>query len=334
MKNIDKKAILIPASLILVLIALMIVGTFFDLQISNALVDLKAGNYYTTNLFGRFFETIGETPIYLITAFSSAVIFHNFKRRGKSFVNIFFCVLSTLVSVGMLYYMSYKLFKYISIHFGFNHLLGGIGNTIAYGLLGAGFTFLLFYLTRKLPSSFLNKLLAWAFVVWGTALISQVITHNLKSLAARPRFRAMHVLGDFDLYRKWFEFQFEIPKLNEDWVNLLGASSDWFKSFPSGHTSAGALIITLTAIPSLFEKLNNKKTKILTFVCVSLFVASVMLSRIVVGAHFLTDVTFGCFTTIVSYYLAKLIVKIILSKITVSDLKEREKPCLIEESEI
>ena len=330
MKKINFKQLIVPACFFVAILTLLIVGTFYDFQISKALVDLPEGGYISNNVFGKFFEIIGEMPIYWITTFASAIIFHNFKRRGKGVANIVLCVLSLIVSVGLAYYMSYKLFKYFSQHFDFIQLSGGIGDKIAYAVLGVCYTALLFYLTRKLPSSFLNKMLIWAFIVWLTTLFSQVGTNLLKALAGRPRYRAMFVSGRFDLYRKWFEFQ-DAPAITEEWKLFYGATSDWFRSFPSGHTSAAATIIPLVLIPALFEKTNNIKSKIITCAVVTLYIALVMLSRIVVGAHFLTDVTVGCLLTFVSFLVSKLITKIVFSKVVIADLKERAKPCLIEE---
>ena len=330
MKELIKKNLL-PFVCLIVLLVLLIIGSIWDLQISQKLVALNEGNYYTHNIFGIIFETIGEMPIYLITAFASALIFHNFKRRKKSWFNLAVQIFAVLVSVALLFYMNYKLFKYLAIHLDFTEFIGETSDTIAYFLLGACMTFLLFYLTQRLPSSFLNKMLIWALIVWGTAFISQVLTHLLKAVAARPRYRAMFMMDDFTIYRRWFQFQWGIPEIEEDLVALYNASSDWFKSFPSGHTSAGTMVITLTLIPSLFTKTNTFTKKFITVFVVIAYVLAVMFSRILVGAHFLTDVTFGALITLGSTCLSVFIVKKVMKKITVTDLIERTKPCLIEE---
>ena len=330
MKKINIKNMLAPSIAIIVLLVLLAIGTFFDLDVSNALVSLPNGGYYSNNLFGKIFEIIGEMPIYLITAFACALLFHNFNRREKGALKLFVQIFTVVASVGLLFYMNYKLFKYFSQHFDFSHLLGGFTDYLAYAILGGCFTAILFYLTRKLPSSFLNATIVWAIIVLGTALLSQVLTHGLKDLAGRPRYRAMFVMGDFSIYRKWFEFQ-AIPEITED-LKLYCATADWFKSFPSGHTSAGACVVTLVGIPSLFAKTNNLKSKVITLVCVTVYVALVMLSRIIVGAHFLTDVVMGCLITVVSYLVSSFAVKKLFPRLKLNDLKERTKPCLIEES--
>ena len=331
MKALIKNNLMFVISMSLLLIFL-ILGTFFDLEISQRVVDLNEGNYYTHNLFGIIFEIIGEMPIYLITAFALAIIFHNFKRRDKNLTNIIIQIVSVIISVGLLFYMNYKLFKYLSIHLDFADLLGGNWDKLAYLLLGAAMTFLLFYFTQRIPSAFLNKMFIWAFIVCLTAAFSQVVTHLLKSIAARPRFRAMFIMQEFDQYRKWFQFQWGIPEISEDLKVLYDAGSDWYKSFPSGHTSAGAMVITLTLIPSIFAKTNTLLNKIITYIAVIAYIIAVMFSRIIVGAHFLTDVTFGAMITLASFELAKFLTNKLIKKVNLSNLIERSKPCLIEES--
>lgn len=332
----ENKKIIINLSAIFVLFAvLMILGSFFDLQISHAItkMDLTEGYYYSTTIFGRVFETIGEMPIYLLVAFSGAVIFHNFSRREKSTLNLVVKVIATLVSVGMSIYMFHKLFKYLSQHFGFADVLGDVWDIIGYILLGICFTFALFYFTKKLPSSFLNKMLKWAFIVCGTALISQIFTHLIKPLASRPRYRAMFMLQNFEMFKQWFEFGGAKPDLKDEWIILYEASSDWFKSFPSGHTSAASIVVTLTLIPCLFEKTNNVKCKTITWCVVIVYILAVMFNRILVGAHFLTDVVFGLFLTVCSYLISLLVVTKLFPKLNIKPLSENKKPIIVEQLE-
>ncbi|MBR4419578.1 MAG: phosphatase PAP2 family protein, partial [Clostridia bacterium] len=263
-----------------------------------------------------------------IIAFAGAILYHNISRREKKAINYLLRALAIAISIGMFYYMSYKFFKYISEHFGFSDLLGGSFDYISYALLGVAFTAILFYCTRKTPSAVLNKLLIWVCIVFATSLISQILTRIIKPMASRPRYRAMFVLQDFTLFKNWFEFQSK-PDIPEDWVVLYGATSDWFKSFPSGHTSAGSLVITLTLLPSLFDKSNNLKSKIIVNVVVLVYIFAVMLNRLVVGAHFLTDVTVGLFVTIISYYISLVVIRKIFSKVNITPLSEN-RPQIIE----
>ena len=302
-----------------VLACLLILASFFDLQISKKIADLKEGQYISSNLFGRFFETIGSTPVYLVSAFALAVIFHNINRRERTVSKIIIKDLIVVVSVGLLTYMAKQVYGYIADHFAFKHKLGAITDWIAYLLMGGILTFAFIWLTRKLSSEFLNNALAWAFIIILTALFSQIITQGVKSFWGRARFRTMNAIGDFSLYSDWFKF---VPKRKpDDMMLILGVASDGFKSFPSGHASSSAILIALTALPQIIPALNNKKYKIILNVSVFTFIALAMFARILVGAHFLSDVSLGAIITFACYLVATLIINKILSKHQIKPLK-------------
>lgn len=102
-----------------------------------------------------------------------------------------------------------------------------------------------------------------------------------KNLFHRPRYRL--ILQDLDgiKYVNWYERIDDILLLQDRY----GFETNEIRSFPSGHgysCAASALVF------SIFTK--NKK---FGFVLGSVFTIIVMLSRIVLGAHFLSDVCFG-----------------------------------------
>ena len=71
-------------------------------------------------------------------------------------------------------------------------------------------------------------------------------------------------------------------------IELIGKiSSDY--SFPSGHTAcATAIAIFLGAF--LFEKYKDKSSRVWITLCMTIYVSLVALSRMYLGAHYLTDV--------------------------------------------
>ena len=66
-------------------------------------------------------------------------------------------------------------------------------------------------------------------------------------------------------------------------------------SFPSGHTGNAACALLLGVLPVICQKLKGKEN-LLFFIGV-IFTLIVAFSRIIVGAHFLTDVTIGMSVT-------------------------------------
>ena len=95
----------------------------------------------------------------------------------------------------------------------------------------------------------------------------------------------------------------------------MGMPSDIYKSFPSGHTSAAAMAIVFGLVPHALG-VEKKSTISWVWIASIAFPVLVAVSRMVVGAHFLSDVTIGGLTTVVGY-----VVGLVLSPIVVKALK-------------
>ena len=84
-----KKTLLFWGLFIVIFGALLTVATLFDKQISDILAKpyLENGNYFSTNVFARIFEVVGEMPLYLFVIIASAIIIFSF--ISDSFSGIF-----------------------------------------------------------------------------------------------------------------------------------------------------------------------------------------------------------------------------------------------------
>ena len=81
-----------------------------------------------------------------------------------------------------------------------------------------------------------------------------------------------------------------------------GIEGEEFKSFPSGHAANGAVAMLLTAFVALRDSLRPRADLFLMLgFAWALLVA---LSRVIAGAHFLTDVTMGMAITFVTILVA------------------------------
>lgn len=325
--NFKKKAIIYS-----VLAALLIVATLFDLQISKAIADLGEGQYRSQNLFGRFLESICAAPAYLMSGFAGAILVQNLYRREKNTANIVLMVVLVILCIAVLTYMSKQVFGYIAEHFAFKHKLGGLMDWIAYIAMGMLLTLVLLWITKGFSSDFLNKALAWCLIVILTAALSQIITQGTKLFIGRARFKTMNAIGDFSLFTNWYQY---VPKRTPDeMMQILGITSEGFKSFPSGHATSSAIFFTLLALPQIVEKLNTKKGKIILNVCVFGYIAIAMFGRILMGAHFLSDVVMGCTITFTCYILSTLIINKITSKFLIKPLKAGKLNYRLEEEQI
>ena len=66
-----KTLLIIKIAILALLIALMALGTFFDLSISKGLADVGKGEYFSYNHFANFLEGAGELPTFILLGFSS-----------------------------------------------------------------------------------------------------------------------------------------------------------------------------------------------------------------------------------------------------------------------
>ena len=117
-----------------------------------------------------------------------------------------------------------------------------------------------------------------------------IIYEIIKTGLPRPRFRLIQEHIDGVDFHAWYD-----PIKNKDeLIETFGIYSDNFKSFPSGHTANAILSIAiLPGLAAVVPALRNKK-KVL-FVAGFVFGFLVLASRMVLGAHFLSDVSCGGF---------------------------------------
>ena len=303
-----KNKIILLCAVTVAFAALMAVASFYDLEISRKLSSLKEGEYYARGLFERLFETIGALPLFITVDFAAAVIFHSTIRgkrnAGATIVLILICLACLCVN----YYCFYQIFKYLSHHYGVEQSLGGITDAIAYFLLGGLTVGAVFYFTKEFSNDFLNKVRPWATAVLFIALFSQVTVQSLKVFSGRMRYCAMNADGDFSSFTNWFVFMGKRVSSDQRFP-----ATDVYKSFPSGHASAAAMSLSFLFFP--FYSFKNKKVAF-TVACVicSAFTVCAMLARIISGAHFLSDVVFGAYTTFLFAFVFTALVPKIFNK--------------------
>lgn len=293
-----------------VLLCLLIVATFCDLAISEAFVDLEIGKYYSKNPFAVFFEIFGEMPVYIVPSIALGVIFFYLKKISKlpDGIRLGVMIFIVVVSIGFNYYGSHKLIKYFNIHIA--DVFKGITRTLLEGALAVIFAALWFFIASLLKKEHLKNGAICALIVIFTTLFSQVAVQLIKPLFGRARYRTMNALCDFKEFTRWYEIN--IGKSVSDEQLAFGIEKDGYKSFPSGHTAAAAVTFSLMAIPKVFNL--SKKSDYIITAATCLLVAVVAFSRIVMGAHYLSDVTVGALITLVCYFLAELLVNKLLAK--------------------
>jgi membrane-associated phospholipid phosphatase len=268
---------------------LALIAAFFDLAINKAL-------FAPESLFGQFFANVGEFPSYLAAPAVGVIMFC--QRLGKSSRAqlIFKILFAALTAAGWYFFFSWVL----------GHL-SNVDYLAAYcAVFAAIFTFLSLFICYRVPIATMKKLFWFAVFLAITAICVNVVIQILKAIWARERFRVMvggydRALvpnGNYDGFTPWYLPQ-GFAKRGEDYMGaaeavdaLMGHHGDAFKSFPSGHTGAASVLMAIIILPDIMPKTLGRFKK-LFWIVPFVYIAIMGLSRIVMGAHFLSDVLFG-----------------------------------------
>lgn len=259
----------IDAAILAAILALcLLTGTFFDYQISSTLFN-------SFSLFGRFVEAAGELPFELTASVAGIMLVR--AARPDSKASKWLAVLGILVNVGL---AGYEIIgslrvggKLIAAQLVLTFALVIVANVIAYRL------------TRDTEPDELTRWALMVLAVWvAQATILNVI---VKPLWSRPRMRVIEVTPGLDFQPWW------VIGNPDKWSYIAaGVIKDGFKSFASGHTAHAAIGLMLAGLPAaaFTEKPSRRRV---VFWAAAVVAALVAFGRIVIGAHFLTDVSCG-----------------------------------------
>ncbi len=246
------------------LIALFVLLAFFDLPIMESL-------YNHDSIWARIFEFIGEQPFQFFTVFGGVLMF-KYRPKDVLWKNILFAALGVLLAVFFALYAGSQMFSYIK-ELGLGEKYWLLFLVASIYVAGA---FTLAYMIKDIDG---RKAFAFGVSVILLYTFIWVAMNAFKVLWQRPRWRYLVTTDDpLGGYR-----------------NVWEPSPGWpfrsfFASFPSGHTmnAAGGLVVAY-----FFKDKMSGKSYLLLRVFVYLWTLLTALSRIVVGAHFASDVTMG-----------------------------------------
>ena len=286
-----KKTIVSLCLFFLLFGGLLLTATFTDLQVSRLLTKhaLPAGQYYADDLFGVVFECIGTAPELLLSGVCAAMLAVWATRLLKhGAIRTLLILAGGAGTVGLYAWAFYDLFHYICRH------LPGDRSVPAF-LWGVAAFLALFYATLTLyavngfSDDTLRKLPRFACVTMGSILVALLLVNVLKNPIGRMRYRAMNVIDDYSGYTPWYVANGQPDKT---WMRETFGTADAFKSFPSGHTRAAAGTFYLVSLADVIG-MKSKRRRALLWCFAILFTGTVAVSRIVVGAHFFSDVLVG-----------------------------------------
>lgn len=240
---------------------LLAIFTFTDLQISQAL--------FTKNLYGRIFEVIGELPFVILTTIAAALLFR-FRCKKNIFVNIILAILSGLLIAMMGFMGGFMTANYLGDN------LGSVPGFVA-PLIGLVVVVVSVLVAYRVEEQYAKEALRYGAVAVVYFIAVLVVMNTIKTAWGRMRIREM--TDPVNEFTRWYV------------ITPRGGFDNKYASFPSGHTMNSAAVILLTLLPTFMPKLQKKDTmlRVIAYVWI-LLVGS---SRIVMGAHFASDVTVG-----------------------------------------
>lgn len=251
-----------------ILAVCLLVGSFFDYQISSALFN-------SSSLFGRFVEAAGELPFELTASIAGVMLVRSTRPDSKA--SKWLAALGVLINVGL---VGYEIIGSLRID----------GKLIAFQLvltfaLAIAANLIAYRLTRDADPDDLTRWALMVLAVWAAqAIILNVI---VKPLWSRPRMRVIEVTPGLNFQPWW------VIGNPDKWSYIAaGVIKDGFKSFASGHTAHAAIGLMLAGLPAAAFKEKPSHRRVVFWVA-AVVAALVAFGRIVIGAHFLTDVSCG-----------------------------------------
>lgn len=293
--RISKKALITIISCSGAFVVLMIIAAFFDLQINMALSNPES-------MLGQFMEYLGDSPAYLAPAVAFIILYQSVTKENK-FYNGAKIIFGILSFVGVAFFINFFMGKFF-----FEELMYKYLYLIVFTIFS---TVVALFITSRIDKKLMKKLAIFAIIIIAALALSQLIVTVAKGMWGRLRFRNMNEL--YEGFTPWYKLNFGASGREALVVtHPHHPDEDAFKSFPSGHTAAAAISFCFVALPDIFE--NLKKYKIWFYIAPAIFTVLVAFSRILVEAHFLSDVLVGGAITVCSVFLVRWLILMLVQK--------------------
>ncbi len=279
-----KKRYLVPfIALIGVFLTVMILTAAYpaiDYGISRALTSGGSVTYTIGNIIEIWAEPVSLLPMCFVIA-ACAVCFFRLKDKAvHKIVAFVFFAAGAVLSEQVIYRIARYYCKLTDITKPWTvqpgpFLSDNLWFKAVCTAAGVCMFALMVFFASKIKQAALKKLLRVFIFIIITLAVELILIEGLKNVFGRMR------------YREWINTGLD----SFPWYRINGKPvSDAFKSFPSGHTANALLILPITFI---FDALGKVKTGRALRICHLFWMIAVMTSRIMAGAHFLSDVCGG-----------------------------------------
>jgi len=257
---------------LLCLVAILVVFaiTPWDYNISVALIN-------EDSWWAEFFNRFGELPSNAALLLGTTILVGCCKKESNPMSRLFY-------GVGVLLMLAFSLYTvYEPMSYTYSHSLTEIPIVVLIlaFLLGLSIFLGLLYWTFNKDHTVFENIKKEAITLLLVAVVSIALVNILKITWARPRMRSIDSIDDF---RYWFQLN---PFTNNNEL----------KSFPSGHTANGMVMIVFVIFTPYINWLKRKP--FIVFAVIWGILGA--LARIVLGAHFFTDVIVSLYITLFSF---------------------------------
>lgn len=223
--------------------------------------DLKIAEkiYNPDMVWANMFKVIGEFPIYFGLLLFGVTYYH--LSTKKMLKNIF--AVETFASVFLIVLMPARyIFRM---------------NILSVSIIALVSIFLFFIIMKtsyKIDKNVYDKIKGVALIYFVGIIIQLIVVYSMKLCWSRVRFLELN--EDMSNFTRWYVI---------NWFEGTGTS------FPSGHTSGATNILYLSLFTPLFTE-DKKKNVIVECLCF-MFIGATAISRLILGKHYLSDVTFA-----------------------------------------
>lgn len=271
------------------LVVLLVVGTFADYQIAQFV-------YAPGNPLVIFVSTLGLFPMAYPACVLLGVLAQRSLASSKSQV---LRVLGAIVCAALAVLFGALITRAVlSVLEGFGGMVGqelpkNVRMVIG-GVIGAALCALGFKAGKENDASDLARRVLMVVVVLAVTFAAVEV---VKIFMARPRPRLLFAGYEGIEFSPWYH-KFSGA---EEFMANYGIEKDAFKSFPSGHSlQAASVLVTFYGLSIVYPGLRQKLGIALAVEIV--FSLVVMACRMILGAHFLSDVSMGALVSVAAFF--------------------------------
>ncbi len=279
----QRRHFFIIASIILIC---LILASFFDLQIATVVFSKNNG-------FGLFMAASGTLPGYIGLSFFGGLllILELNNKKHHPIIRYSLMILGFITFALSFYLQAGEIISENSYNY---PKLTWLGYLISFPFTAGGFV-LGILLGKKVKTPYAWVVVLLVLLVCAVALVPGVTL--LKNIFNRPRFRTSI---EHDYFQAWWD-----PLSKSDrtfFMKQWGVGKEEFKSFPSGHTCCAAITMCMVVfLPCIFPQL--EKYHVPMFYGAFIWTVFIGFTRMLVGAHYLSDVAMGALILVICLYI-------------------------------